>query len=101
MINLQKDIIEPSKKGLVLVDFYADWCGPCKKLAPILEKLEKEYKFKLIKVNTEAEQELATEFGIMSIPNVIFFKAGEAVENFVGLYPEDKIRELLEKWNRG
>ncbi len=97
VLDLQKDIIEPSKKGLVVVDFYANWCMPCKKLGPILEKLEKEYKFKLIKVNTESEQELSAEFGIMSIPAIFFFKAGEPVENFVGAYPEVEIRKMLEK----
>lgn len=96
-LDLNKDIVEPSKKGLVIVDFYAEWCGPCKMLGPIIEKLAVEYKVKLLKVNVDQEQALAEEFGVMSIPTVVFFKDGEPKDHFVGGYPEPKIREFIEK----
>lgn len=97
MIDLNKEVIEPSKKALVVVDFYADWCGPCKMIGPIMEKLAEEYKVKLVKVNIDKEQKLAEEFGVMSIPTVAFFKDGEPKDFFVGGYPENKIKEFFEK----
>jgi putative thioredoxin len=97
MIDFNKDVIEASKKELIILDFYADWCGPCKMLGPILEKLAEEYKVKLIKLNVDQEQELAQEFGIMSIPTVVFFKGGEPKDFFTGAYPEKNIREFIEK----
>ena len=98
MVDFNKDIIEASKKELIILDFYADWCGPCKMIGPILDKLSKEYKVKLIKLNVNQEQELAQEFGIMSIPTVVFFKDGEPKDFFTGAYPEQNIREFIEKY---
>jgi len=97
-LDLNKDIVEPSKKGLVIVDFYAEWCGPCKMLGPVLEKLCDEYKVSLLKINVDKENALAEEFGVMSIPTVVFFKDGDVKEHFVGAYPEPKIREFIEKY---
>jgi len=96
-IDFQKHIVDPSNKGLVIVDFYAEWCGPCKILGPLLDKLTKEYKLDFVKVNVDLEQSLAQDFGVMSIPTVVFFKNGDVVEHFIGAYPEGKIRELIEK----
>lgn len=96
-MDFEKEVIEQSKKGLVVVDFYANWCGPCKVLKPILEALSKELKFKLVPIDTELNSDIAGEFGVMSIPTVIFFKDGEPIEMFVGAYPEHAIRDLLKK----
>ena len=96
-MDFNKEVLELSKKQLVLVDFWADWCHPCKILSPLLENLEKEYDFKLVKINTEEEPEIAQDFGIMSIPNVILFKDGKPIDMFVGAYPEPAVREIIEK----
>ena len=96
-MDFHKEVLEASKNKLVVVDFYADWCKPCKILSPLLELLEKEYKYKLVKVNTEIEQDIAQEFGIMSIPTVILFKNKEPIDMFVGAYPEPALREIFEK----
>ncbi|MCS7129826.1 MAG: thioredoxin [Archaeoglobaceae archaeon] len=83
---------------LVVVDFYADWCMPCRYLSPVLEKISKEYKeVEFYKVNVDENQELAFEYGISSIPTVLFFKDGEIVGGFVGAMPENMIREEIEK----
>ncbi len=97
-MDFNSDVVEASKKGLVVVDFYADWCGPCRMLGPILEKTTKEYGFKLVKVNVDEESDLASEFGVMSIPNVVFFKDGKQVDGFTGAYPEATVRQKLEKY---
>ena len=70
----------------VLVDFWADWCGPCKMIAPVLDEIDKELegKLKIVKVNVDEEGELAGEFGVMSIPTLLVFKNGENVETTVG-----------------
>lgn len=83
---------------LVVVDFYADWCMPCRYLSPILEKLSKEYKdVEFYKLNVDENQELAFEYGISSIPTVLFFKKGQIVGGFVGAMPESMVREEIEK----
>lgn len=94
--NFNKEVKEA--KGIVLVDFYADWCGPCMMLSPILEELSNQYKdIKICKVNIDEEMELATEYGVMSIPNVFFFKDGKPVNSFLGFRPLNEIEEIIKK----
>jgi putative thioredoxin len=97
--DFQEKVIEMSKKVPVLVDFYGDWCGPCKILSPILEKIARDYdrRFVLAKVNVDKAQITAGEFGIMSVPTVILFKNGEPVDYFVGALPEPQIRDWLKR----
>jgi len=85
---------------LLMVDFWADWCGPCKMLAPVIEGLGDEYEGKAIvgKVNVDEEQELAIRYGVMSIPTVIFFKDGEEVARKVGVLPAAQFTEVLENY---
>jgi len=92
-----KDVIEESKRQPVLVDFWAEWCGPCKQLGPILEKLAAEYHgaFELAKVDVEKEQQLAAAFQIQSIPTVMLVKDGQLVDGFPGALPETQLREFL------
>ncbi len=84
---------------LVVVDFYADWCGPCRYLSPVLEKLEREYegRVRFYKVNVDRNPELANYFGITSIPAVLMFKRGKLVNGFIGALPESNVREEIEK----
>jgi thioredoxin 1 len=78
--------------GVYIVDFYADWCGPCKMMGSVLEKMEDA---NIIKVNTDAHQDLAISYGIMSIPTLIFFKDGKEVKKEIGFKDEATIRETL------
>lgn len=80
-----------------IIDFYADWCGPCKALAPLLEELQKEYggKINIYKVDTEAEQELAGAFGIRSIPSLLFCPKGEKPQMAQGALPKQQFEELI------
>jgi thioredoxin 1 len=81
----------------VVVDFYADWCGPCKRLSPILEELavDNEGKALFYKVNTDDEPELAMQYEVSGIPNVVCFKNGEVYKRAIGLVPKDKLAEIL------
>ncbi len=98
--NFQQIIIEASQQKIVLIDFWADWCEPCKDLMPILEKLANEYSQHLIlaKVDCEAQQEVAAQFGIRSLPTVMVVQNGQPVDGFAGVQPEAQIREMLAKY---
>ena len=96
--NFEREVLEASKTVPVVVDFWAPWCAPCQALKPILEKLEHEYagRFKLAKVNSDENQELAATFGVRSIPDVMAFKGGKAVSHFLGAQPESQVRAFIE-----
>ncbi len=87
---------EIAKEGVTVVDFYADWCGPCKMLGPVLETLSQELTdVTFVKINVDDEMDLAQEYGIMSIPAVFLFKDGEAVAQSIGLKPLDQMRNFI------
>ena len=96
--NFDELVLQNSRRVPVMVDFWADWCGPCHMLMPILKKLVDEYKGQiiLVKVNSDEQQALAAQFGIRSLPTVKFFKNGEIVDEFMGVQSESVIREILE-----
>jgi thioredoxin 1 len=87
--------VEQSDKP-VLVDFYADWCMPCKILGPVMEEIASEKSdVKICKLNVDVSQETAAKFGVMSIPTVVLFKDGQKVDQFVGALPKDQIEQFL------
>ena len=97
--NFESEVIEASMHTPVLVDFWAPWCGPCKVIGPLLEKLETAYggRFKLVKIDSDQEQQLAGAFGIRSIPTCVLLKNGQPVDGFMGALPEGQIRAFLDK----
>ncbi|MBI5936661.1 MAG: tetratricopeptide repeat protein [Betaproteobacteria bacterium] len=97
--NFQQIVIDGSLQAPVVVDFWAPWCGPCKALKPILEKLAEEYqgKFILAKINSDENQELAAQFGVRGIPSVKALYGGEIVDEFSGAMPESEVREFLDR----
>jgi putative thioredoxin len=97
--NFDAEVIEASQTTPVLVDFWAPWCGPCKSLGPVLEKVEAAYngRFKLVKINSDDEQELAGAFGIRSIPTCVLMIEGKPVDGFMGALPEGQVKAFLDK----
>jgi len=86
-----ENLNELVKEGITIVDFYADWCGPCKMLGSVLEKLD----YSIIKINTDNYPELAREFGVMSIPTVLIYKDGKNVSKFIGFRSKEEIENII------
>ena len=93
------DFAQNIEEGVVLVDFWAPWCGPCKMIAPVLEELDGEIegKAKIVKVDVDENQGTASKYGIMSIPTLLLFKDGEMVDKVVGFQPKEALAQLIEK----
>ena len=85
------------KNGFWIVDFYADWCGPCRMLAPVLEELEEN----VLKVNVDNHEALAQEYGVMSIPTICFFKDGKLVNRTIGFRTKEDINDLIKELKKG
>lgn len=96
----EKDFDKEVKEGLVLVDFFATWCGPCRMMSMILEEIEEEVKdkIKIIKVDVDDNEELARRFNIMSIPTLILFNDGKLYEKHVGIWQKDDLIELIQSF---
>ena len=96
--NFEKEIL--NAPGVALVDFYADWCGPCKMVGPIIDEISEEYAGKVTvgKVNVDEEGSLASEYAVVSIPTIIIFKDGKQVEKLVGVRSFDDFCDILDKY---
>ena len=87
-----------SEGGVVLADFYADWCGPCKMLEPVVEELAAETDATVAKVDVDANQQLAAAYGVRGVPTLVLFAGGEQVEEVVGMQGEEQLRSLVERY---
>lgn len=94
--NFESEVLKSEQP--VLVDFFADWCGPCRSLAPIIEQMAEEYtgKAKVCKINVDDNQAIAQQFGVMSIPTLIFFKGGQKADQVVGFTPKAELIKKLD-----
>jgi putative thioredoxin len=97
--DFERQVLEPSHERPVIVDFWAEWCGPCRMLGPVLERLVEERKGEVLlaKVDIDRSQDLAMQYGISAIPAVIAFRKGEPVLDFVGVLPENQLRAFLDR----
>ncbi|MCL1630577.1 thioredoxin [Sporolactobacillus sp. CPB3-1] len=90
---------DETSKGLVLADFWATWCGPCKMMAPVLEEVDSELsdKLKIVKLDVDENQATASKYGVMSIPTLFLFKDGEIVDKVVGFQPKEALAERIKQ----
>lgn len=94
-----EEFVEETKEGIVLVDFFANWCGPCRMLSPVLEEIEEDVEgIRVVKIDTDENAPLAMKYGVQSIPNVIVFKDGVAVDRMIGFQSKEDIMETIEKY---
>ena len=97
----EKEFESEVKEGIVIVDFFATWCGPCRMMSMILEEIEEEVKdkVKIVKVDVDENENLARKFGIMSIPTILFYVNGKMYEKHVGLWQKENLLELISSFN--
>ena len=94
-LEKEEDFVELTQADKILVDFYAEWCGPCKMIGQVFESMEDE--IEVLKVNTDEFPDLAQKFGVMSIPTVLLFTNGSEVDKFIGLRSKEEILEFINK----
>ena len=97
IILKEENYEELIKEGLVVADFYATWCGPCKMIGPVLEDLSQELDIKVVKVDVDEHLEIAKQFGIMSVPTLLIYKNNEIIDKLIGFMPKDELKEKIMK----
>ncbi len=97
---LDSDFREKTKSGVVVVDFWAPWCAPCRMMAPLLEELQEEFagRARFVKLNVDENPQMAQEYGITSIPTLLTFKDGQMLDRNIGVSTKDHYRSLIEKY---